>query len=151
MNKHIFITGIGAVGVLITKHLGGWDASLGALCFFMVADYITGLIVAGIFQKSTKTKTGALESRAGFKGLCRKCVTLVLVMVAYKLDILLGMDVIRNGVIIAFICNELISLIENVGLMGVPVPSKLINAIDILKKESEGDTYGKNSNRRRTR
>jgi len=128
---------VGALGAFVTRYLGGWDANIGALCLFMVSDYATGLLVAGVFHKSTKTETGALESRAGFKGLCRKGIILVMVMVAAQLDLILGMNMIRNGVIIAFICNELISLIENVGLMGVPVPSVILNAIDVLKKEEK--------------
>ena len=139
MSKNIFISIIGAVGAFAVNFLGGWDANIGALCLFMVADYGTGLLVAGVFHNSTKTDTGALESRAGFKGLCRKGIILMLVMVACQLDIVLGTNMIRNGVIIAFICNELISLIENVGLMGVPVPKVIISAIDVLKKKSEDD------------
>ena len=139
MSKNIFISIIGAVGAFAVNFLGGWDANIGALCLFMVADYATGLLVAGVFHSSPKTDTGALESRAGFKGLCRKGIILMLVMVACQLDIVLGTNMIRNGVIIAFICNELISLVENVGLMGVPVPKVIINAIDVLKKKSEDD------------
>jgi len=139
MTKNVFISMIGALGAFATQYLGGWDANIGALCLFMISDYTTGLLVAGVFHNSTKTETGALESRAGFKGLCRKGIILVMVIVATQLDIILGTNMIRNGVIIAFICNELISLIENVGLMGVPVPKVILYAIDVLKKESEGD------------
>lgn len=102
----------------------------------MAADYITGLIVAGVFKKSPKTETGALESKAGWKGLFRKGGTLLVVLIACRLDMELGINYIRDAVIIAFIINEVVSLAENVGLMGVPIPKPILNAIDILKKKS---------------
>jgi toxin secretion/phage lysis holin len=103
----------------------------------MVVDYITGLIVAGVFKNSTKTESGALESRAGWKGLCRKGVTLLIVLVSYRLDILIGTSYIRDAVIIGFCANEAISIIENAGLMGIPLPDVISKAIDLLTKKSE--------------
>lgn len=102
------------------------------LLIFMVIDYITGLVVAGIFHSSPKTESGALESKAGWKGLCRKCMTLLFVLIAYRLDLAIGVDYIRNAVIIGFIANELISIVENAGLMGLPLPAVITKAIDIL-------------------
>ena len=78
-------------------------------------DYISGLIVAGVFKNSPKTDTGSLESKAGWKGLCRKCMTLIFVLVAYRLDLVIGTNYIRDAVIIAFIANETISLVEKSG------------------------------------
>lgn len=126
---------IGAVGSGIACLLGGWDTSLQTLLIFIAADYITGLIVAGVFHNSTKTDTGTLESRAGFKGLVRKGMILLYVLIAYRLDIALGIDYCRNLVIIGFMTNELISITENAGLMGLPIPAAITNAIDILKKK----------------
>lgn len=102
----------------------------------MAADYITGILVAAVFKKSPKTETGALESKAGWKGLIRKGVTLLVVLVACRLDIEHGTTYIRDAVIIAFIVNEGVSLLENAGLMGVPIPPVILNAIDMLKKKS---------------
>lgn len=102
----------------------------------MAADYVTGLIVAGVFKKSPKTETGGLESKAGWKGLFRKGGTLLVVLIACRLDIELGTTYIRDAVIIAFIINEVVSLVENVGLMGVPIPKPILEGIDILKKKS---------------
>ena len=73
--------------------------------------------MAGIFHKSTKTNTGALENSTGWKGLCRKGMTLIFVMVAYRLDLVIGTNYIRDAVTIAFIANETISLVENAGLI----------------------------------
>lgn len=135
--KQFVCTVIGAVGSGIAALFGGWDTGLVSLLIFMGLDYISGLVVAGVFHKSSKTDTGSLESKAGWKGLCRKCMTLVFVLVAYRLDLIIGTNYIRDAVIIAFIANELISLVENAGLMGVPLPAIIVKAIDILQKKSE--------------
>lgn len=139
--KNMLCTVIGLAGSWLASLFGGWDAALSTLLIFMAADYVTGLIVAGVFHRSQKTDTGKLESRAGWKGLCRKGVSLLIVLVAYRLDIVIGSAYIRDAVIIAFIANETISIIENAGLMGIPIPSVIIRAIEILKnkEESEGD------------
>lgn len=106
------------------------------LLIFILIDYVTGLVVAGVFHKSPKTKTGALESRAGLKGLIRKCTMLLFVLVGHRLDIAIGASYIRDAVCIAFILNELISIVENAGLMGLPIPAVISNAIDILKEKN---------------
>ena len=133
--KHIILTSIGAVGSIVAGLLGGWDSSLITLLIFMAIDYTTGLIVAGVFHKSKKTESGALESRAGFKGLIKKCMVLLYVIVGNRLDIEFGIDYCRTGVCIAFMTNELISIVENGGLMGLPIPETITNAIDLLNKK----------------
>lgn len=136
--KEGICTGIGIVGGFIASLFGGWDAALITLIIFMAVDYVTGLLVAGVFHKSEKTETGTLESRAGWKGLCRKGVTLLIVLVACRLDLIIGTTtMIRDCVIIAFIANEAISIVENAGLMGIPLPAIITKAIDVLKKKSE--------------
>jgi toxin secretion/phage lysis holin len=135
--KNILCTIVGAAGSFIASLFGGWDTGIGTLVLFMVIDFLSGLAVAGIFKRSTKTETGALESKAGFKGLCRKCMTLLFVLIAYRLDLAIGTNYIRDAVIIGFLANELISIVENAGLMGVRLPSVLVKAIDVLKKKAE--------------
>ena len=127
----------GLIGSAIASLFGGWDAGLATLLIFMAIDYVSGLIVAGVFHTSNKTNSGSLESRAGWKGLCRKCMTLLFVLVAYRLDLVIGTNYIRDAVIIAFIANETISLVENAGLMGIPLPAVIIKAIDVLQKKVE--------------
>lgn len=109
------------------------------LLIFMGIDYITGLIVAGVFHKSKKTDSGGLNSKIGYIGLLKKFVVFLLVIVAHFLDVLLGVDFVRNGVIIAFITNEFISIIENAGLMGIPMPKVIQKALDLLQDRSEGE------------
>lgn len=133
------LTGIGVVGGFIASLFGGWDAALTTLIIFMGIDYVTGLIVAGVFNNSTKSENGALESRAGWKGLCRKGVTLLIVLIACRLDIVIGSSFMRDAAVIAFIANELISIVENAGLMGIPVPAVIKKAIDILKSKAESE------------
>lgn len=137
MMKSGICTAAGIVGSAIAALFGGWDEALVTLVIFMVIDYVSGLIVAGVFRASKKTESGTLESRAGWKGLCRKGVTLLFVLVAHRLDMAIGVDYIRNAVIIGFMANELISIVENAGLMGIPLPKVIQNAIDILTEKSE--------------
>ena len=139
MTKEIICTAVGVAGSTIAAAFGGWDEALVTLIIFMVIDYLSGLAVAGIFHKSTKSENGALESRAGWKGLCRKCVTLLFVLIAYRLDLAIGVDYIRNAVIIGFMANELISIVENAGLMGIPLPGVIQNAIEILTQKAQNN------------
>ena len=135
--KSSILTVVGTIGSVIASFFGGWDAAIITLLIFMGIDFFTGLIVGGVFHNSTKTETGTLESKAGFKGLCRKGTILLFVLIGARLDIALGCDYIRNAVCIAFMLNELISIVENAGLMGLPIPSVITNAIDILKSKTE--------------
>lgn len=137
--KHTIFTGIGVVGGFIASLFGGWDAALVTLVIFMGVDYVTGLIVAGVFHTSEKTPGGGLESRAGWKGLCRKGGTLLVVLVACRLDLVIGSNFIRDAVVIAFTANETISIIENAGLMGIPIPGVIMRAIEILKNKAESE------------
>ncbi len=129
---------MGLIGSAIASFFGGWSAGLTTLLIFMAIDYISGLVVAGVFHCSPKSEGGALESRAGWKGLVRKGMTLLIVLIGCRLDILLGVNYIRDALVIAFCVNELLSVIENAGLMGVPIPKALENAIELLKEKSNG-------------
>lgn len=130
---------IGIIGGFITAAFGGWDYALVTLVAAMAVDYISGIIVAGIFHASKKSESGALESRAGWKGLCRKGMILLIVLIAYRLDLMMGVSYIRDAVIIGFVANEMISIVENAGLMGIDLPPALKKAIDILTEQSEED------------
>lgn len=106
--KNELCTFLGLVFGAVASYFGGWDAAIQTLIVLMAVDYITGLIVAGVFHTSPKTKTGTLESRAGWKGLCRKGTTLLVVLVACRLDAILGSSFVRDATVIAFSCNEAI-------------------------------------------
>lgn len=140
--KTMICTGIGIVGSTVAAAFGGWDAAMITLISVMVVDYLTGILVAGVFHNSPKTESGALESKVGWKGLCRKGVTLLIVLVAARLDIILGTGFIRDAVIIGYIANETISIIENAGLMGVPIPEAIKKAIAVLQQKGSEDNGG---------
>ncbi len=135
--KDILTAGVGALGGFMSWLYGGFGDAMLVLIVFMALDYVTGLIVAGVFHKSSKTETGALESKAGWKGLCRKGMTLGIVMMAALLDRVMGTSYIRDAVIIGFIFNESLSILENAGLMGVSYPQALKNALDLLNRKGE--------------
>lgn len=136
--KYKIFTALALAGSVLAELFGGWDMALETLLILMAADWITGgILLPAVFGKSPKSPNGALESRAGWKGLCRKGMTLFYILIAARLDRLLGMDYIRNAVCIGFIANELLSILENAGLMGVPLPAMIRKVIDILKENAE--------------
>ena len=135
--KEILTAGVGALGGLMSWLYGGFGDAMLVLIVFMALDYMTGLIVAGVFHKSSKSETGELESKAGWKGLCRKGMTLGIVMMAALLDRIMGTAYIRDAVVVGFIFNESLSILENAGLMGVSYPRALKNALDLLNQKGE--------------
>lgn len=134
MKDYVLLT-LGLIGSTISNFIGGLPASITTLIFFMFADYFLGILNAMFFKKSDKTETGGLSSKVGFKGLAKKSCILIFVIVGAKIDILLGTNYVKDGVCIAFIVNELVSMVETSNLMGVPMPPIIINCIDILKQK----------------
>lgn len=130
----------GAAGSGIAYLFGGWNLAIETLLIFMMIDYISGLIVAGVFKKSTKTESGALSSVKCWQGLFKKCMTLVFVLVGYRLDLVTGSGstYIRDAICISFLVNELISIVENGKLMGIPIPEAINKAIDLLNSKKNG-------------
>lgn len=131
---------IGAIGGFIATMFGGWSTGLTSLLIFMAIDYVSGIVVAGVFHKSKKTDTGTLQSVAGWKGLCKKGMTLLFVLIAHRLDVALAINYVRDAVIIGFMANELLSIVENAGLMGIKLPAIITTAIDVLNKKSQDNT-----------
>lgn len=145
-NQQIIAMIVGLIGGVFTTLFGGWSAGMTTLIIFMAIDYAAGLTVAAVFKKSSKSESGALESRAGWKGLAKKAMTLLFVLIAYRLDLLMNTDYIRDAAVIAFCVNELISIVENAGLMGIPLPGVITRALDVLREKAdfkEDDEHGK--------
>ena len=138
--KNGVLAAIAAVGSWIANSLGGWDASMQVLVALMVADYLTGVLVAAVWQRSSKSASGALDSKAGFKGLIKKGMILMLVWLGLQLDEAMGANYIRTAVILFFMGNEGLSLLENLGLMGVKYPAFMKRALEALK--DQGDNGG---------
>ena len=123
----------GAIAGGFVNLIGGWSEDLTTLLIFMGVDFVLGLLIAAFWKKSN----GALSSYSAWKGLCRKGVSLQIVLIAYRLDVTLGVDYIRTAVVLAFIANEGISILENVGIMGVKYPEALKKALDVLTNKSQ--------------
>lgn len=141
--KETISTVAGVIAGLLSWLVGGFDTPILALIICMAVDYVTGLIVAGVFHASPKTAGGGLDSQVGWKGLARKFVTLLIVVIANLMDEVLGLHYIRDAVIIGFCANECISVLENAGHMGLPIPKVLIHAIEELSaKGEEGIEHG---------
>lgn len=134
---------LGIFGSAVAALFGGWNEAMTTLCIFMAIDYLTGLFVA-IAGKSKKTKKGGLSSKVGFFGLMKKVMIMLTIIVAFRLDLLIsvGATYVKDGTCIAFIINETISILENVGKF-IPIPAPIQKAIDVLKNRNEDDKNDK--------
>lgn len=128
---------LAAIGTTIAEALGGWDTALQTLIVLMAIDYLTGLLCALVWKRSPKTESGAFESKASLKGLIRKGAVLLVVYIATQLDRLMGTSVTRLAVIMFFIANDGFSIIENLGIMGVPMPEAVKNAFALIRQHGE--------------
>ncbi len=133
--KQGLCTALGVLGGMAAAAFGGWDAALAALLVCIGADYLSGSIVALVFHNSGKSETGAYNSAYGLQGLCRKGLMLLFVLVAVQIDRLLGADYVRDAVCIGFCTNEILSIVENLGLAGVPLPQAVVSALEQLQKK----------------
>ena len=132
--KDIFKYIIAVGGSFATHLFGGWSALIQILLAFVVIDYITGVLAAAI--------SGKLNSNIGLKGIAKKIFIFVIVASGHLVDNALGtQDIVRDAAIYFYIANELLSILENAGEIGLPVPDILKNAIERLKGK-EQDTPG---------
>lgn len=137
--KNMVLAACAAAGSAAAHALGGWDAVMRVLVALMAADYLTGTAVAALWRRSPKSETGALDSRAGFRGLAKKGTVLLVVWLGHMLDAAMGTDYVRTAMILFFCGNEGLSLLENLGLMGVPFPALLRQTLEALRdKGNEG-------------
>lgn len=122
---------LAGVCTLLSFVFGEWDGLMTALIALIILDYISGIIAAAIQKK--------LSSAVGAKGIAKKVFMLFIVAVANIVDInVIGEgNVLKNIAVIFYICNECISLIENAGRIGVPVPRKLLDVLEQLKSDTE--------------
>ena len=120
-----------AAGGWLGYFLGGCDGLIIALVIFAVADYITGVMCAVADKK--------LSSEVGFKGICRKVIIFMLVGVAHVIDVnvIATGSVLRTAVIFFYLSNEGVSLLENAGHLGLPIPEKLKVVLEQLHDRSE--------------
>ena len=133
--KETVCTVLGLAGSAVCWAFGGWDAAISALLICMAVDYVSGSVVALVFHKSTKTETGTYNSAYGLMGLCKKGLMLLFVLVAVQIDRILGTDYVRDAVCIGFCANEVLSIIENLGLAGIPMPQAVTKALEQLQSK----------------
>jgi toxin secretion/phage lysis holin len=134
--KQTICTLFGVMGAWIAGAFGGWDAALAALVVCMGVDYISGSLVALVFHNSRKSETGSYNSTYGLKGLCKKGLMLLFVLVAVHMDRLMGADYVRDAVCIGFCVNEVLSIVENLSLAGIPMPEAIVKALEQLQNKS---------------
>lgn len=125
--KSIVSFGGAAVGYLF----GGWSAILGVLLAFVILDYVTGVIAAGA--------AGELKSKVGLIGIARKVFIFMMVVIGHLIDGVLGdAHLFRDTIAFFYLANELLSIIENGGKLGAPIPPVIQKAIEVLKGKGEG-------------
>ncbi|EST12034.1 phage holin family protein [Sporolactobacillus laevolacticus] len=132
MNKYEFVYRAAAalLGAVTGYLYGGWSPLLKVLITFVIIDYVTGLLAASY--------TGALSSKVGFKGIAKKVMLFFVVAGAHLCDLAIGVDqVIMSAAIYFYIANELLSILENAGRTGLPVPDQIKNAVQILKRKGD--------------
>lgn len=125
----------GMIGGFIAMLLGGWDSALITLVIFMGVDFVTGVIGAAL-GKSKHSWTGRLSSKAGWYGIAKKFCTLLIIVVAVRVDVLIGTTYVRDATCIGFCLNELLSIVENTSLMGIPYPEAIKKGIEVLQKKA---------------
>lgn len=133
--KQMICTVLGLAGSMLAAAFGGWDTALIALVICMGVDYVSGSIVALVFHNSRKSESGAYNSTYGLKGLCKKGLMLLFVIVAVQVDRLMGSEYVRDAVCIGFCTNEVLSIVENLGLAGVPMPQAVVKALEQLQSK----------------
>ena len=128
---------LAAIGGFLSWLLGGFDYAIIVLLSVIVIDYLVGTLGCIVFKTSTKTSSGGYSSSVGFKGLVKKACILLAVAVGNIVDGQLGSNFIRDSICTFFITNEIISIIENIGLMGIPLPKVIVNALEVLKSKED--------------
>lgn len=124
-------TAVAAGGAAASYLYGGWTALLGVLLVFVAVDYISGVVAAGI--------EGKLSSAVGLRGIAKKVFIFVMVSIAHLVDTALGENhLLRDATIFFYLANELLSIIENAGRIGVPMPPMLQKAVEILRTKGGG-------------
>ncbi|MEI7027882.1 phage holin family protein [Paenibacillus sp. y28] len=130
MNQTIVNSLAGVFGAAFTYAFGAWNELFGLLLLVMAIDYISGLAA------SLKENKG-LSSEVGFWGLWKKGLMLMVIMLGHRADLLLDINIVMYGAIYFYLSNELISVMENYGRMGLPLPKQIKRIIEVLKEREE--------------
>jgi toxin secretion/phage lysis holin len=114
-----------ALGTAASALLGGWDMWLQVLVYFVIADYLTGVLAAFCLKK--------LSSEVGARGIAKKVFIFLLVGIAYQIDMLAGTQIVRIAVCSFYIGIEGLSILENAGKIGIPLPDVLKDALEQMR------------------
>lgn len=129
---------LAAIAGAVAGLFGEWNTMLTILCVMMATDYISGWIVAWC-GKSPKTENGGLSSKIGFIGIAKKAFMMLLVLLATLLDRAIGGDaaVFQSSLVLYYIANEGLSILENAGTLGVKFPEKLKKALETMREQED--------------
>lgn len=129
---------VAGVAGAIAGLFGEWTTMLTILVVAMATDYVSGVIVAAC-GRSPKSDTGALSSKVGFIGIAKKGFILLLVLLATLLDRAIGngSSVFQSSMVLYYIANEGLSILENAALMGVRFPAKLRRALEAMRERED--------------
>lgn len=132
------VKAVAAVAGAIAGIFGEWNTMLTILCVMMATDYVSGWIVAWC-GRSPKTDGGGLSSKVGFIGLAKKGFIMLLVLVATMLDKAIGngSSVFQSSLVLYYIANEGLSVLENAALMGVKFPKKMQRALEAMREKED--------------
>ncbi len=122
------------IGAWIAQIYGGWTQAMTALVVFVIADVATGLL-CGLAKKSPNTEGGGLSSKVMREGAAKKVEIFFILLMAAWLDIAMHVTIWKDAACIYYIAEEGLSILENAGALGLPIPDKLKNAIEALKKD----------------
>ncbi|ADY54500.1 toxin secretion/phage lysis holin [Syntrophobotulus glycolicus DSM 8271] len=120
-----------SIGTLLAWLVGGFDYLVQTLVIFIIIDYLSGIAAAWLMKE--------LNSQKGLRGIVKKIFLLSLVVVAQQLDQVVGSNgFLRNAVLYTLIANETISILENCGRIGIPIPKAFYSALEKLKNKGDG-------------
>lgn len=133
MMKVILMVMVDIAETLLHATFGEWNSAMTTLLIFMTMDYLACMVIKKLYKCDTKAKN--LKCKTGWKGISKKCMLIVFIMAAHRIDLLMTTQYIRNIVVVAFITNELLSLIESAKMMGIRVPQIFMTTIEILREK----------------
>lgn len=130
--EKFYLWAIAVLGSGCSYLFGGWSMLIEILVGIVILDYLTGMMAGAT--------TGKLKSTTGFKGIAKKCMIFAVVAVAHMVDRIIGEGTLTLDMVTLFyISNEALSIIENAGKAGLPMPKKLKTMIEVLKDRSDPD------------
>lgn len=132
MKQTVLNAGVGFFGASVSYLFGGWNDLLGFFLMVIVVDYLTGCVAAVYEGKG-------LSSQVGFKGLLKKAVMVSIVVLAHRMDMVMDTSVIQSGAIYFYLANELVSITENCGRAGLPLPDQVKKVIATLKDRGDSN------------